>query len=155
MAKRAPVDEKPFRPLDVSLLNSVVQHTPAASASEPVPRPAPMPVHRESPRPGVVMVPALEKLESERRILFSRQESQALDRLINNLAWRLRAQVKVSHLIRALVGLVIRAERQVDQRAAERGPLVRPPNSDLAAIAKFEDDLAAILENALRDAGAL
>ena len=31
MAKRAPDGEKPFRPLDVSVLNSVVQHVGVAS----------------------------------------------------------------------------------------------------------------------------
>lgn len=153
MAKRAPIDEKPFRPLDVSLLTAVVQHEPSTLPRESVPRFTQAPPQRETTRPTPKMVSSEERLEHERRILFTRQENQALDRLVNNLAWKLKAQVKVSHLIRALVGLVIDVEREVDQRATEHGVIVRPPNSDLAGIAKFEDQIANILDHALRDGG--
>jgi len=168
MAKRSPVDEKPFRPLDVSVLNAVVKHVPTANGgTQPVPpaleaRPpvnppnpsARSPREPESPPPRApVTIPALPRLDQEKRILFTREETQAMDRLINNLAVRLKAQVKLSHVVRALTALLLHAEGRIDQRAGERGPLIRPPNGDFGALQLFERDIAEILASAMRDAG--
>ena len=90
MARRAPLDEKPYRPLDTSILSAVLKpglvaastldpariDTPAAPAvvtlrSEPTGRPT--------------------ALDHEKRILFTREEARALDRLVGNLAERLSA----------------------------------------------------------------
>ena len=168
MARRAPDDEKPFRPLDVSILNSVVQHEPdergVAASVEPARKVIDLPAHPTSLRPvpqplptvvapAVAAVPSMYRLEQERRILFTRDECQALDRMIINLAVRLRTQVKVSHVFRALTMLLLHAETQIDQRAGERGTLVRPSNGDLAALHQFDREIAQILAHALRDAG--
>ena len=51
----------------------------------------------------------------EKRILFTRPESQAIDRLVVSLGTRLNAQVKVSHVVRALVGLMLPAESEIDR----------------------------------------
>jgi hypothetical protein len=72
---------------------------------------------------------------------------------VTSLATRLNAQVKVSHVIRALVTLLLHAEGQVDRRAGEGGPLFRPPNGDVKALQRFERDIAGIIGAALRDAG--
>src|SRR5882724_3977352 len=45
----------------------------------------------------------VEKFDHEKRILFTRPESQAIDRLVVSLATRLNSQAKVSHVVRALV----------------------------------------------------
>lgn len=95
----------------------------------------------------------LARLDQEKRILFTRTETQAIDRLINNLSVRLNAQIKVSHIIRALTALLLNAETQVHQRASERGPLTRPPNGDFAALQRFEREIASLLADAIRDAG--
>lgn len=167
MARRAPDDEKPFRPLDVSILSSVVQHAPeenrATAPTEPARKVIDLPAHTTSLRPipqplptvapAVSAVPSIYRLEQERRILFTREECQALDRMIINLAVRLRTQVKVSHVFRALTMLLLHAETQIDQRAGERGTLVRPSNGDLAALHQFDREIAQILAHALRDAG--
>ena len=165
MAKRAPLDEKPFRPLDVSILSSVVQHAPEARGVtvEPDRKVIDLPTSTISVRPVVASppmpvastVPALSRLDQEKRILFTREESQALDRLINNLAVQVRAQVKASHVLRALTTLLLHAEPQIDQRAGERGTLVRPSNGDFTALQQFEREIAHILAHALRDAGPL
>jgi hypothetical protein len=167
MARRAPDDEKPFRPLDVSILSSVVQHAPeeirATAPTEPARKVIDLPAHPTSLRPipqplptiapAASAVPSMYRLEQERRILFTREECQALDRMIINMAVRLRTQVKVSHVFRALTMLLLHAETQIDQRAGERGTLVRPSNGDLAALHQFDREIAQILAHALRDAG--
>lgn len=167
MARRSPVDEKPFRPLDVSILNSVVHHVPEVR-SLPESR---LKVMGSAPResenvPGIVRkepesvppvrvptTPIIQRLDQEKRILFTREESQAIDRLVSNLAGRLNAQVKVSHVVRALTVLLLNAEGTIDQRAGESGPLSRPPNGDFAALQRFEKEIACILASAMRDAG--
>lgn len=160
MAKRAPLDEKPFRPLDVSILSSVVQHAPKARGAEVqsprriVERPEPTGSLRIA-APVAATGPVIARLDQEKRILFTREEAQALDRLINNLAVRVRAQVKTSHVLRALTTLLLHAEPQIDQRAGERGTLVRPSNGDFTALQQFEREIALILSHALRDAGPL
>jgi hypothetical protein len=84
----------------------------------------------------------VEKFDQEKRVLFTRSESQAIDRMVMALATRLNAQVKVSHVIRALVGLLLNAEAEVDRRAGESGPLVRPANGDSQALQRFEREIA-------------
>ena len=158
MAKRSPVDEEPFRPLNSAILNAVVNHTPKA-------RPAAVdqPRHLESVsskrgeaeehnRPDTI--PSMSRLDQEKRVLFNRAEAQAMDRLINNVSGRLNAQIKLSHIMRALVALLLNAETQIYQRVSERGPLMRPPNGDFAALQRFEREIAFLLAEAIRDAGA-
>ena len=172
MAKRAPTDEKPYRPLlDPGVLTAAITHaaqpveqggapkvleltraeTPRASTpSSPNPPPAPG-AGRGLPVPQ----PLAEKFDQEKRILFTRPESQAIDRLVTGLAMRLNAQVKVSHVFRALATLLLNAGAEVDYRAGESGPLVRPPNGDAGALQQFERSIARIFAAALRDAGPL
>lgn len=165
MAKRAPLNEKPFRPLDVSILSAVMHHAPEARGAAveptckvvdlPASTPGVRPVVALPPAPAASAVPTLPRLDQEKRILFTREEAQALDRLINNLAVQVRAQVKVSHVLRALTTLLLHAEPQIDQRAGERGTLVRPSNGDFTALQEFEREIAHILAHAFRDAGPL
>jgi hypothetical protein len=109
----------------------------------------------DADRPRVAPQVVVEKFDQEKRILFTRPESQAIDRLVVSLATRLNAQVKVSHVIRALVGLMLHAEAAIDKRAGETGPLVRPANGDAQGLQKFERDIGKIFAAALRDAGPL
>jgi hypothetical protein len=95
----------------------------------------------------------VEKFDQEKRVLFTRGETQAIDRLVTSLAARLNAQVKVSHVIRALIALLLHADAEVDKRAGESGPLVRPPNGDALALQRFELEIARILAAGMRDAG--
>jgi hypothetical protein len=174
MAKRAPTDEKPYRPLlDPGVVNAAiagavhrVEHGVASKVIELTraetprvtttasPSPPPAPLHgagRALPSPQ----PLAEKFDQEKRILFTRPESQAIDRLVTGLATRLNTQVKVSHVVRALVTLLLNAGAEVDFRAGESGPLVRPPNGDARALQQFERSIARIFAAALRDAGPL
>lgn len=181
MAKRAAPDEQPYRPLlDVGLVSAALSQVSPASAnrrenlSPPattnlVGLPRTEPLRRDDSRRGEAaeattrgfesnrttqpMQPLVEKFDQEKRVLFTRSESLSLERLVISLATRLNAQVKVSHLVRSLVALLLNAEGELDKRAGEAGPLTRPPNGDAQALQRFEKNIAAIIGAAIRDAG--
>lgn len=183
MAKRAAPDEQPYRPLlDVGLMNAVLGEQeedeielPPPVAPQPairkvieIPRqepakrqevqwtePAPFTPAPEPDRQRQESQLLVEKFDQEKRILFTRGESHSIDRLVTSLASRLGCQVKVSHVMRSLVCLLLHAEAEVDRRAGENGPLVRPPNGDAQALQRFEKDIARIIGSAVRDAGPL
>ena len=156
MAKRAPVDEQPFRPLNASTLQSVLRHVPSAPEPTPVTPTAQVPAiapTRERQHSTAFAARSGSPLDQEKRILFTREETRALDRLVGTLAERLQTPVKASHLFRALTALVLPVERQIERCAAERGALVRPPNGDLLALQAFERELASLVAEALRRSG--
>lgn len=159
MAKRSPVDEEPFRPLNAAILNAVVNHAPDAKQVrlDPPRRLEPVSAARGETEVRVLprSAPPMARLDQEKRVLFTRAEAQVVERLINNLSSRLHTQVKASHIMRALTVLLLNAESQVYQRAGERGPLTRPPNGDFTALQQFERAIAAMLADAIRDAGPL
>ena len=179
MAKRAAPDEQPYRPLlDAGLVSAALAPIPPATATpiKEVPRSAPKlsiepsrsDLGRQSEAkvlgrleaqlsartlPEREVAPSLvEKFDQEKRILFTRTETQAIDRFVTSLARRLNAQVKVSHVVRALIGLLLNAEGEIDKRAGEAPPLVRPANGDAQALQRFERDIARILASGFRDA---
>ena len=177
MAKRA-VDNTPYRPLlDSHLVSAAIGLAPSAPMQEektPVKKvvapvvdsmisesTAPslpsdrLSVSQPARQPVANQAPIVEKFDQEKRILFTRSENQALDRLVFSLACRLNTQVKTSHLIRAVVSLLLHAEDEIDKRAGEVGALTRPPNGDPKALQRFERELASIVSAALRDAGPL
>ena len=123
MARRAPADERPFRPLDATVLSAVMQHVPSTvTMTEPA-----VPLRREEPsfrtvEPRPEPLRLVKKLDQEKRILFTREEVHAIDRLVNGLAQRLQAQVKASHVFRALTLLLLQAEGDIDRRATSHGP---------------------------------
>ena len=185
MAKRSAPDEQPYRPLlDMGLMSAVLAETtpdpepapvaPVARRSEPpasnkvveMTRPEarrPEPVWAEivptdgfeEDRRAAASQLLVEKIDQEKRILFTRAETQAIDRLVTSLAARVNTQLKVSHVMRALVTLLLHAEGEIDKRAGEGGPLVRPPNGDAQALQRFEREIAKIIGAAIRDAGPL
>lgn len=174
MAKRAAPDEKPYRPLlDTELVSAALAHaiTPPQPAPQPkvldLPRAEPVrrveptrqsinePVTRTFEAEFKPQTPFAEKFDQEKRILFTRTETQAIDRLVTSLATRLQSQVKVSHIMRALVALLLNAEAEVHKRAGEAGSLTRPPNGDAQALQKFEREIARVLGAAITDAGSI
>ena len=181
MAKRAAPDEQPYRPLldtnllsavigegrgeapddtrEVSLSRSAPQKVIEISRAEPVRRAEPRKsedlLSDEFDRPQHTLHPVVEKIDQEKRVLFTRPETQAIDRLVNAIALRLNCQVKASHVMRALVTLLLNAEGEIDKRAGEAGTLVRPPNGDAQALQRFEREIAKIIGAAIRDAGPL
>ena len=178
MAKRASPNEEPFRPLlerdlVTAALAGVTQSPvalPGAKGSHPttigsadLPRTdLPRRVEQIRPRsssPQSVLAASsgldslVEKFDHEKRILLTRGESHATDRLITELAHRIGAQVKISHVIRGLIALLLNAEAEIDRRAGEAAPLSRPANGDAQALQRFEQAIGAILASGIRDAG--
>lgn len=160
MAKRAPADEKPFRPLDESVLSSVLQHKtvnrtlPGTLSPKVVELTTGQQVEqRREPAGQPVVADQGRRLNKEMRILYTSQERMGLDRLMNAMSMRLGAQIKASHVLRALTALILNAESQIDQRAGEHGSLTRPHNGDASALLRFEWEIAVLLANAIRDAG--
>lgn len=182
MAKRAPAHEGPYRPLlDPGVIGAALAKTAAVPGQQLRPIDSMVPsrvVELQQPGPVTVLVeprateqplPAraatgegraaltvqqlTEKFDQEKRILLTRTEAAALDRLVNSLAARLNSQVKLSHVLRSLISLLLHAEGEVDKRAGEAPGLVRPPNGDGKALQRFERDIALILGAAIRDAG--
>jgi hypothetical protein len=176
MAKRAAPNEQPYRPLlDTGLMSEVLaQVAPGIAPAQESPLAKVVEINRaesvrrtETPRLGAETVPRPaeqersnflpqhygEKFDQEKRILFTRSETQAVDRLVTSLAAKLNSQVKVSHVMRALTSLLLHAEGEIDKRAGELGVLVRPPNGDALALQRFEKEIARIIAAGLRDAG--
>ena len=151
MAKLAPANQKSYSPINTAIISSVLsagarpQGGQATELSVAPQRPALLPIKSATAR----------KFDQEKRILFTREESRALDRLVNALAHRLDTPIKASHVMRALTLLLMNAEGDIDRRAMELGSLVRPPNGDMASIQRFERELARLLGQSLRDASPL
>jgi hypothetical protein len=169
MAKRADSTIGPYRPLLDTGLVLAAMAQPAQQASADVQRtkkvidlPRTEQAHQvaQSPHDGPdntrdPFALIVEKFDQEKRVLFTRSESQSINRLVASLATRLGTQVKTSHVMRALVALLLHAEDELDKRAGDLGLLTRPANGDAHALQKFEKEIGKIIATALRDAGPL
>lgn len=167
MGKRTPKDENPFRPLlNTALISeSRSEDSPKMEArrtQKPVaqlnrtlssirtPAPEYQPVDYRDDIGRFSLAP--EKIDQEKRMLLTRKESVALDRVVSMIARRLNAQIKLSHVLRALTFLLLSAESDLDRRAGEVGTLIRPPNGDANGIKEFDRQIARMIARALNDA---
>lgn len=185
MAKRT--EEKPFRPLETSLVQAVMHGSAAVKEEvhhEPLPEPKPQPVReaaappvnaagigegrepiRPTPSPEVRPAPPqrrvqtphvvptsplLERMEREKRVLLTPSEERALDRVVANIGAELGASLKLSHVLRSCIRLLINAEDELIDRARATGRTIRPPNGDLPAIEAFEKVIASVLQSGIR-----
>ena len=185
MPKRLNPDQsKPFQPLASEFLRSVIDEAPAPATSTAVAEPADSefepPAAAEPPRaqdrtqaerivtfrgkgrgaarrePQPVAVPEPgERLNRPLKVQLAPTERIEVSRIINQLSQELGTPVSASHVTRALLAIFRNAEGNVLERARATGPLKRPPNDDLTAIAAFEFRLAKLLSAALREAPAL
>lgn len=175
MAKRAPADEKPYRPLDDSLVRGVMFSTGnAAPAVDPAPapepvilrptaeptpaRPAPKPAAQAPARalPSRVVSPdpanLPPKLDREKRVLLTREEERALERVVSAVGAEIGTSLKLSHVLRACITLLLHSEDEILARAKQSPKLIRPANGDGPALTNFERSIAQIITAALRDA---
>ena len=183
MAKRVPVDEKPYRPVDEALVQSVLNPLLArdglANGGEPRPEPETIGGGRDhdgsiaapespsaltrptaiepSPEPVAVapLVPAGEKLSREKRVLLSRSEEREVERLIADMADKLCTPLKLSHVLRATVLLLRQAREEILSESQRVGPFKRPHNGEAEALVAFEHDLAQIIDRSLRNTAPL
>lgn len=194
MAKRT--EEEPFRPLDASLVNSVmaggtlerqaVTSSTPQTVSQPalqpqsdpnesiieLKRPAAKMQPEASPQPRQVMpqrpqsltspsregtpspqrgVPFAERMEREKRVLLTLSEERAMDRVVANIGAELGTSLKLSHVLRSCIRLLIHSERELIERARATGRIIRPSNSDLAAIEAFEQLVVNVLQAGIKD----
>ena len=149
MAKRAPIDEKPFNPIESALVERV-------SSRLPMPDPRALPFG--GPAGAAVAVeeppePAPRRPPREKRVLLSWEEELALQRLLDQLTETLQTPVKLSNALRSCLILLRHAQSDIVDSAARQGTLVRPANNDQTGIAMFEQRLADIFHAGFVAAG--
>jgi hypothetical protein len=131
MAKRVPLDEKPFNPIESALVERVASRLPMASPGT---------------APAVEKPPIRSRLSREKRFLLSWEEELDLQRLLDQLTKSLQTPVKLSNAIRSCLILLRYAQDPIAKVAARKSIMGRPPNNDQAAIAVFEQHLAEIFQ---------
>jgi hypothetical protein len=172
MAKRAPTTEAPYSPLDADLARSVmegvtpggkIETTGAEAISTGRSRRQKSP-QREIENEKLLELPTArnpaavagtkghKRLSREKRVLVTSDEERQIERLVDRIGEDLGTSLKLSHLLRACMTLMCHAEGELHGTAATVGPLIRPANGDVVALAQFEFDLAKLLSKALRDA---
>jgi hypothetical protein len=172
MAKRVPEGEKPYNPVEASLVRAVIlgaeiveekeellqidEVPKPASVTEPTPEPVPAKVVTLRRPKASVQVPAQFLARGskarEKRVLLTHSEERELELLVNQVAIELNTPVKLSHLLRACITLLRNAQSEITERAREAAPLSRPPNGSPQELAEFEYRLAQILQTALQAA---
>lgn len=171
MGKRVPQDERPYRPVEEALVRAVLTHEGGEGVTEAngtdglqritgplVTTPVEIPSEREvfsgvpRDRQEIAQVPLIEKLTREKRVLLTFSEEREIERLVARMAEELGTPVKLSHMLRSYMTLLLHAENEIVKRAHQAGPLHRPSNGDPMALVRFEQRLAQILSAAFRDA---
>ncbi len=160
MAKRAPVEEKPYRPLQASLVRAVAERSyartePAAVVTTPThPLTAVQSIIQSQPTvPRTAPLPGRElvsRQRREKRVLLTPGEEQSFESLVSRLANALGTPLKSSHLLRAAIVLLLRAEDDLVRESRSISPLTRPPNGSAHAIAAFERSIADMITRSIR-----
>jgi hypothetical protein len=172
MAKFAQNEGKAFSPIDSKLLGTLANaaqvetaapDAPPATATPPAPAasrqersqpPASRPVapepKAEERKPPLTRRPEPERLSRVVKCLFTPSEEQELRSLMNRLRERSGITLSFSHLMRPFFDLLLQSEQQLGDELAAAG--LRRPINDQAALAQFEQELAAVIHAALRKA---
>lgn len=180
MAKRAPSDAKPYRPLEESLVRAVLAPpsgggegentarvlTPAAEAHQPA-LSAELPA-RQRPAPAASIETARSrqvsravppdkagnppKLDREKRVLLTQAEERQLERVVALMGSEIGTSLKLSHVLRACVALILHSEEELLERSRGSPKLMRPANGDGPALTRFERSIAQVVAAAFRDA---
>jgi len=106
----------------------------------------------QSPLSGSRKGDVFDRRGREKRVVLSRDEEREIEQLVARMSDGLRTSLKLSHLLRAAVAVLLHAEGELISRAESAGHLQRPSNWDAVALARFEHELAKVLSQALRDA---
>ena len=181
MPKKNPPEHKPYQPVDAAFLRGLPtvmgdsrEQTHSAS---PAPQPLPgepqrvVPIRLVDTTPaqdeGGPKVPgnrgaavpagegeelAIEPLDQPVKFRVSRSEANELRRLAADLGKQLCTTVDIANLGRAFLLLLRQAEHEIKQQARRNGPLKRPKNDNMAALAEFDHRIAQILFDAFRKA---
>ena len=160
MAKRVSSNEQPFRPLNESMVRSVLSHTgesPESNLEQPsnlnlVELNEKSKEEEGEPKNSEDKTPEKppEKRNREKRFLLSLSEERQLETLAINLSAELETSVKSSHIIRACLSMLLDNKDKVISLAEKAKGVSRPPNGDIQAINEFEKAIGKILKKALR-----
>jgi hypothetical protein len=178
MAKRVPEGEKPYNPVEASLVRAVILGAEAEEEKEEAGERDEGAWIEEAPRTPQALQPTAEPPPSklvtlprakasvqvpaqflargsqarEKRVLLTHPEERELEFLVNRVALELKTPAKLSHLLRACITLLRYSQNEIIKRAREAPPLSRPPNGSPQELAEFEYRLAQILQGALKAA---
>ena len=83
-------------------------------------------------------------------MLLTESEEDTLERLVKDMGKRLGTPLKLSHVLRATISLLMHSQDELLKQSEKMGRLKRPPNNDPVALATFEHNLARILDRAIR-----
>lgn len=157
MAKRAPVQESAYNPLDAGLARSVIDGAMPRGSNNGTDFTERVvfqqrTISAPAGQKGDVSVPPARPLTREKRVLLTPDEERQIERLVDRLGEQLGTSLKLSHLLRASMELLVHAEGEILRQAVALAPLSRPSNGDAIALAQFEHALSRLLSVALRDA---
>lgn len=170
MAKRAASEQEAYNPVGEALAKEVMargrqprqaetpadeqrpREQPSRQASNFVQHPrAEPPAAERTEKPAATQTTERLSSNSPLRVLLPSEESDDFTLLVNMLAKRLGTRVKASHILRACIRSLLRAEEHLLRRAEKVGRLIRPPNNDPLALAEFEDALTDLIDGAFHD----
>jgi hypothetical protein len=79
-------------------------------------------------------------------------EEHEVERLVSRIAAELRTPVKLSHILRACITMVLHAEGELVDQAKRFPGLTRPGNGNAPELAEFEHKLSQLVAQAFREA---
>lgn len=178
MAKRAPKDEKPYQPVDEALIQGILSGPRLPTFGRPALERVPLERPSLPKDPPIESAPGLEptrvrpetrptpetpdqddsaglpehRLSREKRVLLTETEEASIEDLVARIARELGTPVKLSHVLRATIAVLLHAEESLFERARKTGRIKRPPNNDPMALYQYEQVLARLLDSAVRGA---
>lgn len=155
---KLPVATAPAQPLSVveNPIRTLQAPTPALAQSVAITPPVRIEEIKRV-QPTVSQAPTTAKPENaisapfdhQKRILFTEAESLALERVSYDLSLRLKTQVKVSHVVRAMLRPFLTSEAYISAVASFAPPISRPGNANLHELQQFEHAIGLLMEMAL------
>lgn len=153
--------ERPYTPLDESLISRVLQPEAAEAAATPASvRAVPSSGHPHAPAvvapPGEPAVTPprrapLPRMECTLRLRVSRRDKREFEAFTARVGAALDATLKPSNVLRAMLCVLQNAEPALADLARQAShTLRRPPNDDAVAYAEFEDRLVRLIDSAVR-----
>jgi hypothetical protein len=131
--------EKPYTPLDSSVISTVLSSQPATNSAATQPTP---------PRPASNT--SVERMDAMLRLKVAMRDKREFEAFTARLGVTLNTTLRPSNLIRAMLSVMQNAETELAELARREPPLRRPPNDDLVGYADFESRVVRLLDAAVR-----
>jgi len=131
--------EKPYTPLDSSVISTVLSSQPSIDSAATQPTPA-RPTSNTS----------VERMDAMLRLKVAMRDKREFEAFTARLGVTLNTTLRPSNLIRAMLSVMQNAETELAELARREPPLRRPPNDDLVGYADFESRVVRLLDAAVR-----